>query len=57
MVFDLVIPQPGKYTFVDHDIRNVLLGSVGVLESWRCNDAGSGGGQARQQGHPHWRDS
>ncbi len=31
-VFDLTIPQPGKYPFVDHDIRNVLLGAVGILE-------------------------
>jgi nitrite reductase (NO-forming) len=32
VVFDLVVPQPGKYTFVDHDIRNVLLGAAGTLE-------------------------
>jgi hypothetical protein len=32
VVFDLIIPRPGKYAFVNHDIRNVLLGSVGVLE-------------------------
>lgn len=31
-VFDLIIPQPGKYAFVDHSMRNVLRGAVGVLD-------------------------
>ncbi len=32
VVFDLIIPQPGKYTFVDHSMRNMNLGATGVLE-------------------------
>jgi nitrite reductase (NO-forming) len=32
VVFDLVIPQPGKYVFVDHSMRDVYLGAAGVLD-------------------------
>ena len=32
VVFDLVVPQPGKYSIVDHNMRNMTLGAVGVLE-------------------------
>jgi nitrite reductase (NO-forming) len=31
VVFDLVIPQPGQYVFVDHAMRDVYLGAAGVL--------------------------
>ncbi|MGH8377915.1 MAG: multicopper oxidase domain-containing protein, partial [Gammaproteobacteria bacterium] len=31
-VFDLVIPEPGKYPFVDHDMAHAMIGAVGVLE-------------------------
>jgi nitrite reductase (NO-forming) len=32
VVFDLIIPQAGKYTFVDHSMRNMSLGAAGVIE-------------------------
>ncbi|MDD5371559.1 MAG: multicopper oxidase domain-containing protein [Anaerolineaceae bacterium] len=32
VVFDLIIPQPGKYPFVDHSMRSVSIGAVGVLD-------------------------
>lgn len=32
VVFDLIIPQPGKYVFVDHSMRNALIGASGVLD-------------------------
>ncbi|HET9017758.1 MAG TPA: multicopper oxidase domain-containing protein [Thermomicrobiaceae bacterium] len=31
-VFDLVIPQPGQYPFVDHEMRDAFLGAAGVLD-------------------------
>ncbi|HSB81972.1 MAG TPA: multicopper oxidase domain-containing protein, partial [Candidatus Methylomirabilis sp.] len=31
-VFDLVIPEPGKYTIVDHSMRDMMLGAAGTLE-------------------------
>ncbi len=31
-VFDLVIPKPGKYAFVDHDMAHLMVGAVGVLD-------------------------
>lgn len=31
-VFDLVIPDPGKYAFVDHDMAHMMLGAQGILE-------------------------
>ncbi|MGH8280611.1 MAG: c-type cytochrome [Gammaproteobacteria bacterium] len=31
-VFDLVIPEPGKYPFVDHDMAHAMIGAIGVLE-------------------------
>jgi nitrite reductase (NO-forming) len=31
VVFDLTIPDPGRYTFVDHAMRNMMLGAAGVL--------------------------
>ncbi len=30
-VFDLVIPQSGSYPFVDHSMRDMMLGAVGVI--------------------------
>jgi nitrite reductase (NO-forming) len=30
-VFDLVIPNAGKYAFVDHDMAHMMLGAQGVL--------------------------
>lgn len=32
VIFDLVIPQPGKYTFVDHSMRDMFLGAAGLIE-------------------------
>jgi nitrite reductase (NO-forming) len=32
VVFDLIIPQPGKYSFVDHSMRNMSMGAMGELE-------------------------
>jgi nitrite reductase (NO-forming) len=31
-IFDLVIPKPGKYAFVDHDMAHLMVGAVGVLD-------------------------
>lgn len=31
-VFDLVIPDPGKYAFVDHDMAHMMLGAQGILQ-------------------------
>lgn len=31
-VLDLVIPQPGKYSFVDHDMAHLMIGAHGVLD-------------------------
>lgn len=31
-VFDLVIPEPGKYPIVDHSMRDMMLGAVATLE-------------------------
>ncbi|MGH7653461.1 MAG: multicopper oxidase domain-containing protein [Gemmatimonadaceae bacterium] len=31
-IFDLVIPKPGKYAFVDHDMAHLMIGALGVLE-------------------------
>lgn len=39
-IFDLVIPKPGKYAFVDHDMAHLMIGAVGVLDV-RANGAGS----------------
>jgi nitrite reductase (NO-forming) len=30
-IFDLVIPKPGKYPFVDHDFGNLMLGAKGTF--------------------------
>ncbi|HET7036807.1 MAG TPA: multicopper oxidase domain-containing protein [Thermomicrobiaceae bacterium] len=32
VVFDIIIPNPGQYTFVDHSMRNAALGAAGVLD-------------------------
>ncbi|MGH8398831.1 MAG: multicopper oxidase domain-containing protein, partial [Gammaproteobacteria bacterium] len=37
-IFDLVIPKPGKYAFVDHDMAHAMIGAIGVLEV-RSSDA------------------
>ncbi|MGH8116841.1 MAG: multicopper oxidase domain-containing protein [Rhodanobacteraceae bacterium] len=31
-IFDLVIQKPGKYSFVDHDFANLMIGAHGVLD-------------------------
>ena len=31
-IFDLVIPEPGKYAFVDHDMAHVMAGAQGVFD-------------------------
>lgn len=31
-VFDLVLPEPGKYAFVDHDMAHAMIGAIGVFE-------------------------
>lgn len=31
-IFDLVIPDPGKYAFVDHDMAHMMLGAQGILQ-------------------------
>ena len=31
-IFDLVIPKPGKYAFVDHDMAHLMVGAIGILE-------------------------
>lgn len=41
-IFDLVIPDPGKYAFVDHDMAHAMVGAVGVLDV-----RGSGGSSAK----------
>jgi hypothetical protein len=32
VIVDLIIPQLGKYPFVDHSMRDMMMGAVGVLE-------------------------
>ncbi|MGH8152067.1 MAG: multicopper oxidase domain-containing protein [Rhodanobacteraceae bacterium] len=32
VIFDLVIQKPGKYSFVDHDFANLMIGAHGVLD-------------------------
>jgi nitrite reductase (NO-forming) len=31
-VFDVVIPRPGKYAFVDHDMAHIMVGALGVID-------------------------
>jgi len=31
-IFDVVIPKPGKYAFVDHDMAHLMVGALGVFE-------------------------
>ncbi|HET7300319.1 MAG TPA: multicopper oxidase domain-containing protein, partial [Oleiagrimonas sp.] len=31
-VFDLVIPEPGEYAFVDHDMAHAVIGAQGILD-------------------------
>ncbi len=31
VVFDTIMPHPGKYIFVDHSMRDMMIGAVGVL--------------------------
>ncbi|HEX7395807.1 MAG TPA: hypothetical protein VF313_12845 [Anaerolineaceae bacterium] len=31
VIFDLVIPQPGKCLFVDHSMRDMMVGATGVI--------------------------
>jgi nitrite reductase (NO-forming) len=32
VVFDAIMPHPGKYPIVDHSMRNMEIGAVGILE-------------------------
>lgn len=32
VVLDAIIPHPGKYVFVDHSMRNMMIGAEGVLQ-------------------------
>lgn len=32
MVFDITLPEPGQYTFVDHDFAHASRGALGVLD-------------------------
>ncbi len=31
-IFDLLIPKPGKYAFVDHDMAHIMVGALGIIE-------------------------
>ena len=31
-IFDLVIPKPGHYAFVDHDMAHIMKGTLGVID-------------------------
>ena len=31
-IFDLVIPAPGKYAFVDHDMAHLMIGAMGIMD-------------------------
>ncbi|MGH7076071.1 MAG: multicopper oxidase domain-containing protein [Stellaceae bacterium] len=44
-ILDLVIPKPGKYTFVDHDMAHLMKGAVGILDV-RGSGASSAGAAA-----------
>jgi nitrite reductase (NO-forming) len=30
-VFDTIMQQPGQYPFVDHSMRDMMIGAVGLL--------------------------
>ncbi len=32
VVFDVIFHSPGKYPFVDHDMRNMNIGAVGIVD-------------------------
>ncbi|MGH8184734.1 MAG: multicopper oxidase domain-containing protein [Rhodanobacteraceae bacterium] len=32
MVFDVTLPEPGKYPFLDHDLAHAMHGAIGVLD-------------------------
>lgn len=32
VIFDAIMPQPGKYPIVDHNMRNMMIGAAGELE-------------------------
>ncbi len=32
VIFDITLSQPGQYPFVDHSMRNMFIGAVGVLD-------------------------
>lgn len=34
-VFDVILAEPGEYTFVDHSMRNMSIGALGVLRATR----------------------
>jgi hypothetical protein len=31
VVFDAIIPHPGKYPIVDHNMRDMMIGAAGEL--------------------------
>ena len=40
-VFDLVMNQPGKYAFVDHNMADIMIGAQGVINVQGTNGAGA----------------
>jgi nitrite reductase (NO-forming) len=32
VIFDVVIPKPGKYAFVDHDMAHLMVGALGIFD-------------------------
>ncbi|HET6632164.1 MAG TPA: multicopper oxidase domain-containing protein [Rhodanobacteraceae bacterium] len=41
-VFDLVIPQPGEYAFVDHDMAHAIIGAQGIFDVRAAGTAPAG---------------
>ena len=39
-IFDLVMNQPGKYSFVDHDMADIMIGAHGILDVQGAGGAG-----------------
>lgn len=42
-VFDVVIPKPGKYAFVDHDMAHIMVGAMGIIEVRPVGSSRAGG--------------
>jgi nitrite reductase (NO-forming) len=43
-IFDLIMPHPGKYTFVDHDMAHENMGAQGLFEVFPAGSLPSSGG-------------